>query len=168
MNKTEITHEMTNEQFEQMVQSIKSLDANLGFAINLTIEQNQRLHKMGDKSVAFVTKTMDYSMDRPDLVPSCSDLADFRRDYDLANKLRNLLEILQPVVQKMKDSYVLVGANTFSSSRKIYAYIKAAALAGAPGATAISNDLRKRYARTKPIEPDTVPKTLAPTPTTQE
>ena len=168
MNKTEINYEMTAEQYDRIVQCVKGMDAELGFTINLTMEQNQRLSKLGDKSVAFVDKTMTYSTDRPDLIPPCSDMIDFKRDYELANKLRQLIEITRPVLQKMKDSYFLVGANTLMAARKFYGYIKAAAVAGAPGATAIRNDLRKRYAKIKSTEMDTEPSPMAPTATTQE
>lgn len=149
MNKTEISHEMTTEEYERMAQSIRSLDAELGFAINLTNEQRKRFNHMGDKSVAFVEKTLDYSQNRPDMVPPCSDIAIFRRDYELASKLRTLVEMAQPVIQKMIDSYQLVSANTFSSALKFYKYIQAAVASGVPGSTTISLDLGKRFARAK-------------------
>jgi hypothetical protein len=155
MNKTDITHEITDEEYDRMVLGIKTLDSQLGFTVNLTKEQSRKLQKMGDKSFAFLSKTMSYATDRPDLIPPCSDMVDFKRDYELTNKLRQLLEMAGPVIQKMRDSYFLVGAQAFLAARKYYGYVKAAAVAGAPGSTAICLDLGKRYARIKTSDKET-------------
>ncbi len=152
MSKLAIEHEMTTEQFDRMVQSIKSLDAELGFAVNFTKEERKKYCKMGDKTFLFVDKTMAYSNDRPEFVPPYCDVSEFKMEFDLACKLRTLRQIILPVVQKINDSYFAIGVNAFSSARMYYNYIKALSLAGAPGSTPITEDLGKRYARTKPSE----------------
>ncbi len=162
MNKIRVEHEITTEEFDRMVQSIKSLDADLGYAVNFTKEQRRKYAKMGDSSFMFVDKTMAYSLDRPDLVPPYCDISEFKKEFDLTRKLRALRQILLPVIQKVNDCYFAASVDSFSSARMYYSYIKIMALTGAPGSTAITEDLQKRYLRSKyseKVEPPVVPPT---------
>jgi hypothetical protein len=149
MSKTGISYQMSNEQFDRIGLAIKNLDMELGFSIGFDKEQHKKYQKMGDKTVAFINKMMEYSADHPDLVPPYSDLEELKTDYDLANKLRLIIEKLEPVVNKINDSYLSVGDDVFSAARKFYGYVKAAAIAGAPGLAPIAAELGKRYTRDK-------------------
>jgi hypothetical protein len=156
MSKSGISYQMTAEQFERIVQAITNLDAELEFSVGFGKEEHKKYQKMGDKTVAFITKMMEYSTDHPDLVPPYSDINEFKTDYDLASKLRLILEKIDPVVTKINDSYLSVGDDVFSAARKFYGYVKAAAVAGAPGLAPIASELGKRYTRSK-ASSNTVP-----------
>jgi len=147
MSNEKISFELTEEAYGQIAQSIKALDSLLPFAINLTVEERRKLHKMGDKSIAFVEKVAQYASERPDLVPSYLDIKEFKRDLKLARQLKDLLIILEPTVEKISDTYLAAGYDAFLAARKLYGFVKTASDSGAPGSDTIATELKKRYLR---------------------
>ena len=63
--------------------------------------------------------------------------------------MKELLIMLDPVVEKISDSYLAAGADAFDSARKPYNYVKAASESGAPGSDSIAAELKKRFVRRK-------------------
>lgn len=147
MSNGKISFEMTEEAYGQIAQSIRALDSLLTFAINLTVEERLKLHKMGDKSIAFVEKAVQYADERPDLVPPYLDIPEFKKDLKLARQLKDLLMLLEPSVEKISDTYLAAGYDAFLAARKLYSFVKAAADSGAPGSDTIAAELKKRYLR---------------------
>lgn len=49
--------------------AINTIRANMPFVVNLTSEERASLLKMGDKSLAFVTKAREYAKSNKNLVP---------------------------------------------------------------------------------------------------
>jgi hypothetical protein len=136
---------LTEEAYGQIAQSIRALDSLLPFAINLTVEERRRLHKMGDKSIAFVEKAAQYADEQPDLVPPYLDIPEFKKDLKLARQLKDLLMILEPSVEKISDTYLSAGSDAFLAARKLYSFVKTASDSGAPGSDTIAAELKKRY-----------------------
>lgn len=54
---------------------------------NLSKEDRIELPKMGDKTVAFVSKAQEYAQNNPDLVPSFLDMDALNSDVKMAKKL---------------------------------------------------------------------------------
>ncbi len=150
MSKQNISAELTGEEYGQISQGIRDLDSQLTFAVNLTPEERKNYATMGDKSIAFVEKAVQYADERPDLVPSYLDIPEFKRDLKLARQLKELLIMLDPVVEKISDSYLAAGADAYESARKLYNHVKAASESGAPGSDSIAAELKKRFVRRKP------------------
>ena len=150
MSKEKISFELTGEAYGQISQGIRDLDSLLTFAVNLTPEERRNYSTMGDKSLAFVEKAVQYVDERPDLVPPYLDIPEFKKDLKLARQLKDLLIILDPVVEKISDSYLAAGADAFGAARKLYNYVKAASESGAPGSDSIAAELKKRFVRRKP------------------
>ena len=149
MSKQNISVELTGEAYGQISQGIRDLDSLLTFAVNLTPEERRNYSTMGDKSIAFVEKAVQYVDERPDLVPPYLDIPEFKKDLELARQLRNLLMILDPVVEKISDSCLAAGADAFEAARKLYNYVKTASESGAPGSDSIAAELKKRFVRKK-------------------
>lgn len=149
MSTEKISYELTEEAYGQLAQSIRALDSQLTFAVNLTTEDRKSYQIMGDKTIAFVEKSVQYTDERPDLVPPFLNIPEFKKDLKLAKQLRELLLILNPVVEKISDSYLAAGIDAFEAARKMYNFVKAAADSGAPGSDSIAAELRKRFVRRK-------------------
>ena len=149
MSKENISFELTQEAYDQIAQSIRALDSLLIFAVNLTPEERKTYQTMGDKTIAFVEKTVQYADERPDLAPPYLDILEFKRDLKLARQLRELLIMVEPVVEKISDSYLAAGTDAYDAARKMYSFIKAASGSGAPGSDTIAAELKKRYVRRK-------------------
>ena len=112
MSQGKISFELTEEAYGQIAQSIRALDSQLPFAINLTVEERRKLHKMGDKSIAFVEKAAQYADERPDWVPPYLDIPEFKKDLKLARQLKDLLMILEKEGARRK--YFSLGNPLFS------------------------------------------------------
>lgn len=149
MSNQKISYELSEESYGQIAQNIRSLDSLLTFAVNLTKEDRRKYQTMGDKTVTFVEKGVQYVDERPDLVPPYLDIPEFKRDLKLAKQLKELLIMVEPVVEKISDSYLAAGADAYEWARKLYSYVKTAANSGAPGSDTIAAELKKRYGRRK-------------------
>jgi hypothetical protein len=57
--------------------------------------------------------------------------------------------MLEPVVEKISDSYMAAGMDAFDAARKMYNYVKAAAESGVPGTDTIVDELRIRFYKRK-------------------
>ena len=147
MSTNKISFELTQENHELIAQRIRDVDAELGFAINLTPEERRNYSTMGDKTFTFVDKTIHYLDERQDLRAPYVNITELKQDMKLAQQLKELLLLIEPVVEKISDTYLAAGTDAFEAARKIYSYIKTASEAGAPGTDVIAAELGKRYVR---------------------
>ena len=74
---------------------------------------DQKQLKMGDKTLAFVGKCVDYASQNSNLVPSFIDVAEAKKDFDLASNLNELLQQLQPLCQTFDDTIMMAGSDSY-------------------------------------------------------
>ncbi len=120
---------------------------------NLTADDRRTLPKMGDKSFAFVTKALEYAKQNPKVVPNFMDMAEFEKDTNGFNNLKRVLNPLQQMVEKLDDTTLLTGSETYSAALVFYNALKGAAKAGEPGMKTIYADLQSRYPGRGPVVP---------------
>jgi hypothetical protein len=101
--------------------------------------------KMGDKTMAFVDKCLEYGDQNAQLVPSYLNMTEANKDYELANNLNELLKLLQPLNQSINDTLMMAGSDCFMAGLSFYSSVKLAAKNNVPGATAIVQDLEQRF-----------------------
>ena len=119
----------------------------------LTPEQRHLLPKMGDKSIAFVEKTIDYASQNPTILPSFIDLAELKKDLDTVKKLNTVLAALKTFYDMLDDSALAAGSDAYTNSLAIYQSTKYGAKLNVPGAKGAYEDLKKRFPSTaKPKE----------------
>ena len=70
-----ISSEIHPKVMSKILNAISEIHTQLPFLINLTPEERQRLPKMGDKTLGFVTKALELSKRYPKLVPKYLDIA---------------------------------------------------------------------------------------------
>lgn len=121
----------------------------LGTALlfNLDPGERQALAKMGDKSLAFVGKALDYATKNASLVPPYLDLAEANKDYALAADLRELSHELGTLNQAVEDTLMVAGAEAYDAALIFHASVKGASRTNAPGSQAIYEDLVQRFPR---------------------
>jgi hypothetical protein len=120
--------------------------------VALSPTDRQELPKMGDKSVAFVEKTMQYGIEHTDLVPCYVNMDELRKDLDAVKELRSLLVPLQKLTSLLEDTTFLAGSEAYSASLAFYGAIKNAAKNNVPGAANAYQDLKKRFPGRGPAE----------------
>jgi hypothetical protein len=128
-----------------IITDVKSIEAKLPFAITLPTEEKIGLRGTGLKNIDFIDKSYEYALKNPNLPPQYLDMVEFGKDVKLVKQLQVLLQHLVPLVDKLKDTYAIVGSEAYSSARIFYHHVKNAANANIPGASAIAKELAKRF-----------------------
>ena len=125
--------------------SIQSITAKLPFLISLTTDDRKGGLKLGDKTVAFVDKGIDYANSNASLVPPYVNLAEIQKDYQLQKDLIDIEQWLLTLLQKIQDTYQEAGAEAYNGILGFYQSVSLAAEKNVPGARAIYNDLSARF-----------------------
>jgi len=125
----------------------------LPFLINLTDEERQTYAKMGDKTVAFVSKALEYARENPHLVPPYLNVSEFEKDMQLIVQLRGILRPLLSLVEGLDDTLMLAGSESYAAALTFYNSVKMASKMNVPGTTAIYNDLKVRFPGRGPLRP---------------
>jgi len=125
--------------------AIDTIEKNLPTLINLTKEERHELPKMGDKTIAFVSKTLEYAKQNPKIVPAFLDLSEFEKDVNAVNSINKVLIPLQQLVEKLDDTALLAGSEAYSASLVFYNAVKGASKAGVPGTKIVFDDLQARF-----------------------
>jgi hypothetical protein len=101
--------------------------------------------KMGDKTVSFVEKTLDYVRSNPEFVPAYMNVYEFEKD---TIAVKNLVAMLNPIMQLeqgIDDTEMLAGSESYTAALIYYNSVKQAAKNNVPNAAAIYDDLSKRF-----------------------
>ena len=111
----------------------------------LTTDERVELPKMGDKTVAFVTKACEYCSQNPDLVPPFIDKNEFKIDVEAVEKLRNVYNPLLQITESLNDTMILSGSEAYGAALMFYNSVKTAKKSGVPKAGTIFDDLSARF-----------------------
>ena len=117
------------------------------YIITLTPEERRDRLKMGDKTLAFCEKALDYALSNPALVPSYLELNEFKTDMTDATGLRTLDMTLQQLESGVSDTVMVSGSEAYSQALIFYNSVKQAAKQNVPGAKVVFEELQKRYPR---------------------
>ncbi|MDQ1350407.1 MAG: hypothetical protein QG657_709 [Acidobacteriota bacterium] len=128
-----------------IITDVKAIEAKLPFAITLPTEERIPLRGTGLKNIDFIEKAYEYAVKNPDLPPQYLEMTEFGKDVRLLKQIQVLMQHLVPLVDKLKDTYAVVGSEAYSSARIFYHHVKNASNANIPGASAIAKELAKRF-----------------------
>lgn len=121
---------------------------------NLTADERQSLRSMGDKSLAFVQKALDYAETTPSLCPNYLDLAEAKKDFSLAHDLNQVLQRVSKLQRAVEDTMMVAGSEAYDAGLIFYNSVKGASRVNVPGSQAIYNDLQQRFvSKAKKAEP---------------
>lgn len=113
--------------------------------ISMSSEDKMALPKMGDKTLAFVTKALEQAELNQNLVPAYIDVDEMKTDYDAVKLLRPILVQLEELCKLTDDTMTQSGSEVYVSSLAFYNAIAAAARANVPGAQVIFDELSARF-----------------------
>ncbi|WP_287129296.1 hypothetical protein [Candidatus Cyanaurora vandensis] len=85
------------------------------FLITLTTEERRKLYKMGDKSLAFVTKGLNAAQSNPEILPPSFSLDDYAQDCALANSLTEVLQLIAQFQEQIDDTLLAQDLRTADS-----------------------------------------------------
>lgn len=113
--------------------------------MNLTAAERQASPKMGDKTVAFVSKALEYANENTTLTPPYLDIAEFQKDMDLIQQLQAVYRPLSVIVEGLDDTIMLAGSEAYSAALVFYKSIRIAKELNVAGTTLIHDDLKVRF-----------------------
>lgn len=123
----------------------QQLNAVLQF--HLTPEDRRDMVKMGDKSLAFVGKALEYATSNAHLVPAYLNMEEAQKDYELAIALHEILRDLEVLATSLEDTIMVAGSEAFDAALVFYTSVKAAARTNTPGVQSVYEDLVLRFPR---------------------
>lgn len=112
---------------------------------NLSAEDRREMLKMGDKTLAFVEKALDYAEKNPAFVPVFLDLAEAQKDLRLTADLAQLLREVNSIRQKLEDAMMVAGSEAYEAALIFHGSVKAASRSNAGASKIIYADLVQRF-----------------------
>lgn len=113
--------------------------------VKLTPDERQELLKMGDKSYAFVDKTLEYCQKNPDLVPPFIDVNELAVDVAAIRTIRAIYQPMSQMTNALGDTMSLSGSESLSACLMFYSTVKNATRSSNQKAETIYNDLSNRF-----------------------
>ncbi|MDR2423091.1 MAG: hypothetical protein LBD59_00010 [Prevotellaceae bacterium] len=126
------------------------------YVVVLTPQERKELPKMGEKSLSFVEKAMEFANQYPDLRPSYLDVPEFEVDFNDARGLLTIQAYVRQIEVKLSDTALAGGSDAYQSALLFYNAVKLAVSSGVPGAKVVCDELKKRFPNHKHSkDPDT-------------
>jgi hypothetical protein len=123
------------------------------YMIALTPAERQEIPKMGDGTFPFVQKCLSYCQSNPEFSPPFINFEELLSDMKVYEQLIPLYRIVFQLENKLNDTSMEAGAESYMSALAYYNSVKLAAKSDVPGAKAIYEDLKKRFAKEKAAIP---------------
>jgi len=108
-------------------------------------EERRELAKMGDKTVAFVSKALEHCTANPELAPQFLDLNEFKSDVSAIETLRAIHSPLEQLTELLSDSMTLAGSDAYAAALMFYGSVKNAKKSNVAKAGTIYDDLAERF-----------------------
>lgn len=109
---------------QAVMTAINTIREKLPFLIDLTTDERRELPKMGDKSRAFVSQALDLATQNSDFLPRSFDVAEMRKDVELATSLQTISAALTQLQELVEDTYLAVGSEAYMSALAVYNYAR--------------------------------------------
>jgi hypothetical protein len=143
---TEIPQEVIT-QVSEKFKEIKELLA--PYTENLSTEEKRSLAKMSDKTLAFVSKVVEYTNLNPKFIPAVMKKEDLQQDFRAHQSLTPLSFTCEQLAGILKDTLMIAGHEAYKLALLYYGSIKLAAKAGDTEAKTIFDNLSKRFPKGK-------------------
>lgn len=113
--------------------------------IKLSPEERQELLKMGDKTIAFAQKSLEYCQSNPDLVPPFVNVQELAIDLAAVKTIRAIYHPMQQMTNALSDTMSVSGSESLSACLMFYSSVKNATRSSNLKAETIYDDLSKRF-----------------------
>lgn len=112
---------------------------------SLSPDDRHTMIKMGDKSVAFVQKTLGYANQNPSLVPAYLDIPEAEKDFNLYADLQGIYNQLSTLLTSIEDALMISGSEAMNGALIFYNSVQGAVRSNVAGSEAILEELSQRF-----------------------
>ena len=130
---------------DTVMAALATIKAKLPFLIDITTSDRQNMLKMGDKSRAFVQKTMELVNQNDSFLPRAFVVEEMQKDVQLLNDLYPMLQALNQLQELVDDTVMVVGSEAYASALVAYKYAKDSGLGA--GLDGVVDDIGRRFVR---------------------
>lgn len=136
---------------------IKDINTNFTFAQNLTEAEKLQNPTINNARLPYVKRTVEiHAVNNPDLVSGfAGTLVNAQNDWTVYNQLEGFVQQLLSLLEKMRETQDVAGAELYSFMLEVYATAKRAAGNNVPGAQAVVDDLATLFENQGPHTPPT-------------
>ncbi|MGV3545617.1 MAG: hypothetical protein ACO1N4_01050 [Pedobacter sp.] len=112
IKKNQISAEITAARSTAVIENVNTITDTLKdvLIINHTADDRSHMLAMGDKTLAFVKKALEYAAQNEALCPAFLDLAEAQKDYELAAKLDTLRQKVSSLLRAIEDAEMVAGS----------------------------------------------------------
>ncbi|MNJ92921.1 hypothetical protein D3C87_105960 [compost metagenome] len=147
IKKNQISAEITAAQSTAVIENVSQITDTLKhvLTINLTTDDRSHMLKMGDKTLAFVQKALEYASQNEALCPVFLSLPEAKKDYELAAALQAIKQRVSALLRAIEDAEMVAGSEAYDAALIFYNSVKGAARSNIAGSQVIENDLKNRF-----------------------
>ena len=150
MTQNLVSLELSNEQLAQAEQAVTALEQALAGLVSLSIGERRRLTKMGQKSEVFCRQTLRVLAQNPQIVPPGLALAEAQADLLALDQLAPLLDRVQRLAERGRDTEMALGADVMDVALEGYALLGVSGKQ--QGLDGLRKQLSSRWARSRSAE----------------
>ncbi len=108
---------------------ILKMEERLHFLVALSAEERHELPKMGDRSQAFVHKTVEVAREHPEVLPEDFDVEGLARDVALYDALQPIVFAIMQLQELLVDTITAAGSDAYVTALQVYEAAQAAQIA---------------------------------------
>lgn len=146
INSNRLDVSLNPQEVTQINAAITNIEVLMPFLTGLTTEERIAIPKINVANKAFTEDAINIAVQNPSLFPGYINPAEMQKDLLLFNQLDVLASSMRRVLEKIEDTLMLAGSESYISALAVYRSISAAAKAGVPGADSLYDQLRARFA----------------------
>ena len=120
----------------------------LPYLLELSTDEKLSIPKMKDKTLAFVTKSYEYAVNHPMLVPAYVDVTEFKKDINAVEQLRQLSTPLDEITKALDDTMTVAGSEAYVAALSFYNSVKSASKNNVSGGQVVYEDLKTQFHKT--------------------
>lgn len=130
---------------QAVLDAFNTILTKLPFLVSLTPDDRRELPKMGDKSFAFVRKSVEMAQEGSDYLPGAFDAAEFKSDLTIYDALLPVLQKSTKLQEMLEDTMTVIGSDLYVAALDHYASAKRNGSTG--GLDELMTVLGQRFAR---------------------
>lgn len=149
-NENQVSIIIPSDEIKQINEAFKLIaDILKKYTIALSPEERRKKAKMGNKTIGFVEKIMEYTISNPEFIPTYLKVEELNIDFAAANVMTNMFRTSSQVANELNDTILLCGSEAYTASLMYYNSVKQASKDNATGAKTIYEDLKKQFEKIK-------------------
>lgn len=135
-----------------------TIDTNFPFAQNLTEDEKLQYPSVNNTRLPYVQRTVEiHAVNNPNLVSGfAGTLLNAQNDWTVYQQFQHYIARLNSLMEKMKETQDVAGAELYAFTLELYATAKRAAANNVPGAQAVVDDLAPLFEGQGPQTPPVV------------